>query len=195
MEFDNLNLWKQIITSKQYMLLSVRARLLLQYCLLLSDFTNKHFTFERKKWLVEFNIYNSDNGQFNKDIKDLEDFGFIEKVFSGKKNRTANIYKLSEKWKEISVSKIENDGYVYLVKLDKYYKIGVSISPDSRLQEFTLLPYPLEYICIEKVNNFKQVEKDLHKLYSQKRVRGEWFLLQQSDIERIIKYIQQRKVK
>lgn len=87
-----------------------------------------------------------------------------------------------------------DDGYVYLVKLDKHYKIGISISPDSRLQEFTLLPYPLEDICIEKVNDYKQVEKELHKLYDDKRVRGEWFSLQQSDVENIIKYIQERKV-
>ena len=191
---NSIDLWKEIMMSSQYKSLSARARLLLQYCLYLSDFKCEPFTLERKKWLVDFNIYNSDNGQFNKDIKDLQHIGFIEKVFSGKKDRTPNIYKLSEDWKEKCICKIQNDGYVYLVKLDKHYKIGISISPDSRLQEFTLLPYPLEDICIEKVNDYKQVEKELHKLYSDKRVRGEWFSLQQSDVENIIKYIQERKV-
>lgn len=91
-------------------------------------------------------------------------------------------------------TKIYNDGYVYLVKLDKHYKIGISISPESRLQEFTLLPYPLEDICIEKVKNYKQVEKELHKIYTKKRVRGEWFSLDENDIEFIKNYLSEKRL-
>ena len=59
---------------------------------------NHYFTMNRNKWLNLYQIYNNDNGQFNKDIKALIDLGFIELVESGQHTRTVNIYKLSDKW-------------------------------------------------------------------------------------------------
>lgn len=58
------------------------------------------FTMNKSKWLDLYHIYKSDNGQFNKDMKMLIDYGFIEIVESGKTSRTKSIYMFSSKWQE-----------------------------------------------------------------------------------------------
>jgi hypothetical protein len=52
----------------------------------------------KSKWKDLYKIYKSDNGQFNKDIKELIEGGFIELIETGKLTRTKNIYMLSDKW-------------------------------------------------------------------------------------------------
>lgn len=89
----------------------------------------------------------------------------------------------------------ENNGYVYVCRLDKHYKIGISKNPHSRLQEFTLLPYELETVLIEKVNGYDKREKELHEHFADKRVRGEWFELNEEDIEYIKEYLKSYEVK
>ena len=58
------------------------------------------FTMNKSKWLDLYHIYNSDNGQFNKDMAMLIENGFVEVIESGKTSRTKSIYMLSDKWKE-----------------------------------------------------------------------------------------------
>ena len=86
-------------------------------------------------------------------------------------------------------NQIVEEGYVYLIKMNIDYKIGISKQPQKRLVEFTKLPYPIEKICIEKVLNYKEVEKQLHKKFSTKRKRGEWFSLSKKDVNYIKKYL------
>lgn len=84
----------------------------------------------------------------------------------------------------------ENDiGYVYLVKLDKYYKIGKTKNKHARLGEFTKLPFELEPVCMMKVLNYGFVETELHEMFQEKRTRGEWFLLNDDDIIFIKQYL------
>lgn len=85
-------------------------------------------------------------------------------------------------------------GYVYVVKLDKHYKIGISKSPETRLKEFTLLPYELEHILIAKIKGYEVREKELHEHFADKRVRGEWFELNEEDIEYIKEYLKEYEV-
>lgn len=155
-----------------------------------------NFDFSYRDYLNEYCEKNVDTG--------FEEFDYCpdcgEKLnFEEIKERINNaIYRAlcdlpKRKEKNKTKTKIQTDGYVYLVKLDKHYKIGISISPESRLQEFTLLPYPLQDICIENVKNYKQVEKELHKIYAKKRVRGEWFSLDDKDIDYIKRYLKDRK--
>lgn len=99
-----------------------------------------------------------------------------------------------QKQKSQIAKKANGKGYVYLVRLDKHYKIGISKNPKDRLKEFTLLPYPLEDICIERVANYEQCEEELHLHFDNKRVRGEWFELDEEDIEYIKKYLEERRV-
>lgn len=83
---------------------------------------------------------------------------------------------------------------VYLVKYDKYYKIGISTSPMTRLKEFTKLPYELEVITFGYVQDAYKEENYLHEKYADKRIRGEWFKLSSAEVEEIIGYIAEKSL-
>ena len=84
----------------------------------------------------------------------------------------------------------EDSCYLYLMKdfNTGYYKIGISNSPEYR--EKTLQS---EKPTIEMISNKKYIsrkiahsfEQALHKTFSNKRVRGEWFDLNQRDVKEI----------
>ena len=80
-------------------------------------------------------------------------------------------------------------GFVYVIKLGDtgYYKIGRSNNPDRRIwKEITpILPIEPEIICIVETRDMIKLEKELHERYSDKRANGEWFLLDDEDIEQI----------
>lgn len=89
----------------------------------------------------------------------------------------------------------KDERYVYLIKMGEDYKIGISKDPERRLGEFTLLPKELEKVFIHKVSNAKLIESELHEIFDEKRVRGEWFNLNEEDIEFIKNYIKDNEVK
>ena len=62
---------------------------------------NEMFVMNRYKWETEYEIY-SNNGQFYKDIKALEAFGFVEVVENGKSSRTKTIYRFSDNWQTLA---------------------------------------------------------------------------------------------
>jgi len=79
-------------------------------------------------------------------------------------------------------SEREDQRFLYLIinKRNGLYKIGISINPVKR--ERTLQAEEPE---IEIINIYKggyQVEKRIHKCFEGKRVRGEWFRLDNNDI-------------
>ena len=99
-----------------------------------------------------------------------------------------------EEEKEHEKSRIKsNAGYVYIMQMGDYYKIGISTNPKKRAKEFTHLPEPIELIHTEKVCEYVSVEQQLHDIYSAKNKRGEWFSLTEQDIEDIKKYLYERK--
>lgn len=103
-----------------------------------------------------------------------------------KKPKKTKKQKELERWNEV--------GYVYLVKMGEHYKIGISKSPEKRLGEFTKLPNELEKICVVKVKGYKRIEEYLHEHFADKRVRGEWFELNEEDIEYIKEYLKEYDV-
>jgi hypothetical protein len=75
--------------------------------------------------------------------------------------------------------------FIYLM-LDEntgHHKIGKSIKPSYR--EKTLQSEKSSIVLISTWNGTDADEISLHKLFHQKRVRGEWFALTDSDIEQI----------
>lgn len=60
-----------------------------------------------------------------------------------------------------------------------YYKIGKSKKP--RFREKTLQSEKPTIEMLFVIN--KNIEKELHRRYSDKRVRGEWFRLEDKDVE------------
>ena len=85
---------------------------------------------------------------------------------------------------------IKKTGYIYIIRSETgEYKIGLTknLKTDgARLKSFSVQS-PLE---IELIHNFyaddtKQAEIKLHEKYAAKRVKGEWFALNQEDIDEI----------
>ena len=77
------------------------------------------------------------------------------------------------------------DTYVYLM-IDKntgYHKIGRSKDPKYR--EKTLQSEKPTIELLYKFKAHSSTEKELHKKYNSKRIRGEWFDLNQKDIDYI----------
>lgn len=108
------NIYMSMLMSKAWQQLSKNAQVLYLYCKAqyyaekqkpkpivrqLSETEQKMcFTMNRSKWLNLYCIYKSDNGQFNKDMKQLIDNGFVKIVELGSTTRTKNIYMFSDEW-------------------------------------------------------------------------------------------------
>ena len=98
--------WQQLTKNAQVLYLYCKAQLYAQkkkpkpQVVQLDDLHQRLcFTMNKSKWQSLYHIYNSDNGQFNKDMKMLIDYGFIECIENGKSTRTKSIYMLSDKWR------------------------------------------------------------------------------------------------
>ena len=78
-------------------------------------------------------------------------------------------------------------GFVYLMKGGDYHKIGLSVDPKNRRQQIaTGMPFNVELIHTISTDDMKKAEKHLHKLFAEKRVGGEWFELDEADVEQIM---------
>jgi len=78
-------------------------------------------------------------------------------------------------------------GFVYLLRADNgVYKIGASTTPDQRSKTLGVqLPYEtiLEYTI--ETDDMYQLESWLHHKFARKRKQGEWFELDEADLEYI----------
>lgn len=108
------NIYISMLTSESWQALSKNAQVLYLYCkaqyyaekqkpkpaiITLSEQQQKQtFTMNKSKWQSLYKIYKSDNGQFNKDMQMLIDYGFVEVLQSGQNTRSKSIYLLSDKW-------------------------------------------------------------------------------------------------
>lgn len=84
----------------------------------------------------------------------------------------------------------ELSGFVYIVFIDtsdgRFYKIGKSQSPLDRIQHHrTSSPFEVAIACVYFTENMHLEELTLHHIFSEKRVRGEWFRLDRNDIDLI----------
>lgn len=68
---------------------------------------------------------------------------------------------------------------VYLFRAENgLYKIGISHDPVSRLAAMGTGPVAIELVWCHQFENADSIERALHNLFSNKRVRGEWFALE-----------------
>ncbi len=79
----------------------------------------------------------------------------------------------------------EIDGYVYLIRSPTgAYKIGRSKNPKDRIQTFEVkLPFEIQYIVTIRASNMSGLERALHEKYGAKRINGEWFALDEQDVD------------
>mgnify|MGYP001582170625 CR=1 FL=1 len=80
--------------------------------------------------------------------------------------------------------------YIYIIKCKEFYKIGIANNLDSRLTTLqTGNPYVLEIYFAKKHKLAIKLEKYLHNYFIEKRTNGEWFKLDDKDLEKIKKII------
>lgn len=80
-------------------------------------------------------------------------------------------------------------GYVYVLKTGEYYKIGITSQPNKRFSSITMLPYEINLLFMFYVKDYLNVETYLHRYFSDKNVKGEWFKLDEKDIIFIKNYL------
>lgn len=81
-------------------------------------------------------------------------------------------------------------GYVYLMRIKgtNVYKIGQSVNPSKRLWQLNNnMPYEVEIIHKILVENMRTAEDYLHRIFREKHLKGEWFALDEIDVEVICK--------
>ena len=79
-------------------------------------------------------------------------------------------------------SEIENRGFVYLIRNDEIYKIGIT---DNLLRRFNQLK-PDEVLNIVRCSNYEKLEKELHKKFKEFRIPlTEYFRLNKNQIEQV----------
>ena len=83
---------------------------------------------------------------------------------------------------------IHRAGFIYIIYFDdsanqRYYKIGMSQTFHARFADHQCSsPFKIYVACAYFVGNMRQEERALHLTFASKRVRGEWFSLDQQDL-------------
>jgi len=78
-------------------------------------------------------------------------------------------------------------GWVYLLASSLgYYKIGCTKNPESRMKAFAAqLTFHATYIALIKTDDMVKLERKLHIRFGAKCIDGEWFDLEDADVEYI----------
>lgn len=93
---------------------------------------------------------------------------------------------------EIVIPKVKEkkSGYIYLIKSKNLYKIGRAKYPKSRFKTYkTENPFRTEVIFQKEVDDYIGVEAELLKKFQDKKYRGEWFKLNQEDVDLIKEFL------
>jgi hypothetical protein len=81
-------------------------------------------------------------------------------------------------------------GYVYLVgsEIEGSFKIGMTTrDPTIRLAEFVpQMPFKCELLLYIESDDPARLEAQLHERFNSKRLRGEWFALDEQDVETLL---------
>tara|TARA_R110000850_G_C9656515_1_gene435048 strand:- start:73 stop:543 length:471 start_codon:yes stop_codon:yes gene_type:complete len=97
--------------------------------------------------------------------------------------------------KQLSLS----SGWIYVIKdLDNNeIKIGVTQkeSPRNRLSQYTSHKMNIELLFIDNIEDCFELENEIHILFENRRVKGDWFDLTKVDVLKIIYIINQHKYK
>lgn len=99
-----------------------------------------------------------------------------------------------EKQEERRKLKQKRTHSVYILKIKKTdrYKIGISCNVNSRVSSInTSSPFNVEFVHSKESDIAYKLEKYLHKEFDDKRLDGEWFKLNNEDLNKAIQLINQ----
>jgi hypothetical protein len=76
-------------------------------------------------------------------------------------------------------------GYVYVIRGrdDGLFKIGLTVDPAKRLQTFQTARPDLQFEHLIRCRDRYNAERRLHEQFARKRRQGEWFQLDNRDLE------------
>lgn len=103
----------------------------------------------------------------------------VSNICEGVKNDSSSSSSISNK-----TNTTTRNGFVYLMKSGKYYKIGKTNSIDRRQYEIGLqLPEGIEPIHSIETDDPSGIEAYWHNRFREKRKKGEWFFLNKADVK------------
>lgn len=77
-------------------------------------------------------------------------------------------------------------GFIYVIKSDLGYKIGKTKNIDDRLKIFNVkLPFQWQFYMLYPSLIYSEIEIALHTVFSKDNINGEWFNLNQQDLDSI----------
>jgi len=92
------------------------------------------------------------------------------------------------------IPKKDNRHYIYIIKVNKYYKIGRTSNIKGRIGVHkTSNPYKVKTIFKGQVKNAIVMEARLHRMFKDKNVNREWFELNENDIKEALKLIKKEE--
>ena len=121
----------------------------------------------------------------------VEGFGSISEIQYCNNGRYYTTYQLDKNQALMVAARLtkapkSSKGFVYIIKCEQWYKIGKAKNVNSRLSGLqTGNPFPLELIHVIPCKDYNKAESYLHNIFANRRGLGEWFELNDNDIEKI----------
>jgi hypothetical protein len=102
-----------------------------------------------------------------------------------------NLPKIKQPLQNVVTNASTENGFVYLLIFGQEYKIGCSNNVERRFRELkTQMPYDGKIIHSIATGDPEGIEAYWHKYFKEKRLKGEWFKLSETDV----KYFMKRKL-
>ena len=80
--------------------------------------------------------------------------------------------------------KPKKSGHIYIMECDGKYKIGNSKNVERRKKQLDHRPFPVQIVYKSpELKNVIDYERELHEVFENKKISGEWFNLDTMDIE------------